>query len=274
MAKWIKALWEAVPLWEEIFQSRVLTNEQFLQWGIFVSLIFVVYCFLAHRMILDPKIQDVKAKEKQTKRLSWMISLLNSVVMTSFGLYYAVKTFPRFPQVRSFDTATGRQVFHHLTDSNILVAIWFSIANISDILFGLMCYAKYLDPLTAWVHHSIYIWIMIVSTTGNGGFTTCNPFAPSFSLMLLEELPTAILALGHVFPSLRSDWGFGSTFFLLRLCYHVYMAIYAFFSGVDTIVTVLFFLTTVMHSYWFYGWIVMMMKGSKKTKKITQEKSD
>jgi len=266
-------LWSTIPDWEKIFEGRVLSNEHLLVWSLCVSLFFWVYCRISYRLIVNKNVRGEKTKDEKIKRLSWMISLLNSVAMTSFGVYYAVKTFHKFPQLRSFDTSKGREVFQNVTDCNILVAIWFSIANVADLVFGLLCYAKYLDPLTAWVHHIIYIWIMIASTTGHGGFMTCEYFAATFSIMLLEELPTAILALGHVFPSLRSDWGFGSTFFVLRLCYHIYMASYAFLSGVETIVTVLFCLTTCMHAYWFYGWVTMMKKNERKRKRRPSQES-
>ena len=45
---------------------------------------------------------------------------------------------------------------------------------------------------------------MIISTTGNGFFMTAIPFASSFVFMLIEEFPTFLLALGSVYPSLRT----------------------------------------------------------------------
>ena len=47
-------------------------------------------------------------------------------------------------------------------------------------------------------------------------------------IVTLEELPTWLLAAGAMFPSLRTDLGFGASFFLLRICYHFYNMVNCF----------------------------------------------
>ena len=96
---------------------------------------------------------------------------------------------------------------------------------------------------------------MIASTTGNGFFIHSEVFCASFVYVAIEELPTFLLALGSVFPSCRTDFGFGITFFFLRLVYHTYMLIYSILSKTDYIVTILYILTLILHVFWFSTWV-------------------
>ena len=99
------------------------------------------------------------------------------------------------------------------------------------------------------------MWILITSMTGNGGFARFAPFASGFVYMFIEELPTFLLALGAVFPSFRTDIGFGVTFFWLRLVYHFYMLAYSVYLRTDAIIPFLYVLTLALHVYWYYNWM-------------------
>ena len=111
------------------------------------------------------------------------------------------------------------------------------------------------------------------SATGDGVFFQGNPFAKSFLTLYIEELPTFLLALGSVFPGLRTDMGFGITFFLFRVCYHGYMGCLSYKSNVDTPVVVLYALTFLLHCFWFYSWVSKYgsKSSSKQTKPIKSE---
>lgn len=123
--------------------------------------------------------------------------------------------------------------------------------------------------------------MMVASTTGNPFFGLLegkmNVFAPAFVFMLIEEIPTFILALGSAFSVFRSDLGFGISFFLLRICYHTYFLVYGLISGVDFVVTFLFILTLTMHLNWFYTWVIKYGNPSKtkdQKKKMDPKASD
>lgn len=154
----------------------------------------------------------------------------------------------------------------------VVTCIWFGLANIVDLLFGILYYRKYLGLLTAYFHHSVFIWMMYCGTTGNTGLGKTTVFAPAFEFMLIEEIPTFLLALGSVFPQFRTDLGFGITFFLLRICYHAYFLAYTYYSGTDGLVIFLFSLTMVMHLNWFYTWVTKY--GKAFLKKPSQQKQD
>ena len=189
------------------------------------------------------------------RKMGWIISLVNSFVLLSVGIVYLIVKVPTFDKFFAYGN-NGRAVFHSLDNVSVLVCIWFALANFFDLVFGLIFYRRYLDPLTAYVHHTVYIWILITGITGNGGFARFTPFAAGPVYMFIEELPTFLLALGAVFPSLRTDIGFGATFLLLRLLYHAYMMTYSIFLQVDPIIPAMYGLTMVLHVFWFYTWCI------------------
>ncbi len=186
------------------------------------------------------------------------------------GVVYLVVKRSEYVKVFSFQTP-DKYLFHGIDNVSALTCIWFALANVIDLAFGLVFYRKQLGLITAYFHHSVFIWMMVAATTGNGGFLTVTPFAPAFTAMLIEEFPTFLLALGSVFPSMRSDLGFGVSFFLLRIALHVCYLAYGVFSGIDKPVIGLYVLTLVMHLNWFYAWVTkygrQLLGGGKGTAK-------
>lgn len=131
-----------------------------------------------------------------------------------------------------------------------------------------------MDFLTSYIHHPVFLWISYFCITGDGLFVTCRPFAVTFAMMYLEEIPTFLLGLGTVFPSMRSDLAFGVTFFLFRLTYHIAMAAYGFYCGIDTPLFMLFVLTSILHLFWFSSWISKygkVLTGGKSSKKVADK---
>lgn len=190
----------------------------------------------------------------QKRRLGWVISLVNSFVLMVIGVMYLIVKVPTFQNFFWFGD-NGRVVFHALDNVSVLVSIWFALANFFDIVFGLLFYREHLDPLTAYVHHAVYIWILLTGMTGNGGFAHFTPFAAGPVYMFIEEVPTFMLALGAVFPAWRTDIGFGATFLLLRLVYHAYMLCYSVYLGVDAVIPTMYVLTMMLHVFWFHTWV-------------------
>lgn len=268
------------------FQSPVtLTKNDIQKAGTIFLAILLMVCITA------------KYTFKETKRLAWVVSLVNSFVMSVMGIIYLageikcnflhtlnyfiisiiVAKLPLHPNILRFGPE-GRDLFHSADNFGVLCCLWFGLANITDLAFGVMFYREQLQFLTAYFHHSVFIWMMYASTTGNPYFGLIDGkitiFATTFCFMIVEEIPTFILALGSVFPKFRSDIGFGFTFFILRICYHFYFFIYALYSGVDTLVLSLYLLTLTMHLNWFYSWVIKYGSGNKKAKKLDPKASD
>lgn len=212
--------------------------------------------FVFSLLILGVFVLGLIKFQGERRKLSWVISLLGSSSMTLLGTYYILNLLPRYEGIFTYGENIGIDVFHAVDNYAAYACIWFALINLYDLTLGLIFYRKYLDPLTAMVHHPVFIWIMYSSTTGKVFHLEGLPYARTFMLMTVEELPTFLLALGSVFPQFRTDIGFGLTFFLLRLAYHVYFFSLAFTKGASVTVKVLLALTLTLHAFWFKNWIV------------------
>ena len=239
----------------ENFRELTLSQSDFtIVSGVYAVILLLVCCY--GKITFD----------SEPKKMAWVVSLFNSFVGTVAGTVYLYNRAPQFEGF--FFYQANRAIFHGVDNAAALLCLWFAMANATDLVFGLIFYRKYLDPLTAYVHHTVYIWMMVTCTTGNGGFLTVEVFAPAFTYMLIEELPTFLLACGYIYPSLRTDIGFGVTFFFLRICFHAYMLSFSLVTGTDALIPVLYSLTMALHVNWFYSWVTKygskFFKGSKK----------
>lgn len=190
---------------------------------------------------------------KEKKRLAWCISLLNSSVTTLICIAYAlVKT---LASRGLFNAHPTLEMIHGNDDVSTVTCLMFLCVNLLDLLLGLVFYRSCLGIMTTYVHHTLYMWLMVFLLTGNGGFTsTPTPFSMAFIWCLVEEFPTFLLALGSVFPSYRADLLFGVSFFLLRLVYHCYLFLLMVRLQTYSPILFLYGLTFVMHLEWFRAW--------------------
>lgn len=187
----------------------------------------------------------------ERKKVAWVISLVNSGTMCLIGFtYFFVRKY-----LKDFSMVWNADDFLGIDNVSVICCTIFGVANISDILIGIIFYRDQLGLLTAWVHHTLYIWLMVYCTTGNGLFTTHAPFAQGFMWNVIEELPTFLLALGSIESKYRTDLGFGLSFFILRIVYHTLLTVYAITSTAYGIsVICIYFLTLAMHVNWFSTW--------------------
>ena len=232
----------------ENFKAGVtLSQDQFLRavYGMIGVLLFVAFLAVS-----------LKMKER---KMAWMVSLVNSFIMTLAGVFYLAMKLPDLVNpISQGNFRVGHTIFHEpVSNFTAIMCLWFLVANVFDLMFGLLFYRNQLGFLTAYVHHSIFIWTMVCATTGNGGFLTTKPFPSAFAYVVIEELPTFLLALGSVVPACRTDMGFGLTFFTFRICYHFFFFTLACYNSetVGMPVRVLYSLTLLMHINWFYAWV-------------------
>lgn len=229
------------------FEMFTLSDTDIRQAIIVFVILLSVIGIVSKRSIAEPK------------KLAWAVSLCNSFIMMNLGSIYLAVRAPKIRGLFSYGYEYNNlaEVFHdNPSNFTTLTCLWFALANIFDLLFGFIHYRKYIDPLTGFVHHAVFIWLCFACTTGNGVFFTIRkPFASSFLLCLIEEVPTFLLALGTLFPFFRTNNGFGLSFFLLRIVYHTYFMTYAFYLKADAPVLVLFILTSILHVNWFQLWL-------------------
>ena len=74
-----------------------------------------------------------------------------------------------------------------------------------------------------------------------------------------------MLAAGAMFPSMRTDWGFGLSFFVLRICFHLFITMMCFMNDPSpawysvTTPKMIFLFSMGMHSMWFKSWVTKYM---------------
>jgi len=203
-----------------------------------------------------------KLSISNTKTLAWVISLINSVCMSIVGIiftYFVICTYPEFFLFGN----DGLKIWCHKSNLTMLTCIWFAAVNIFDLVFGLIFYRKYLSFTTTYLHHSVFTWACFAFATGNAIVFKSRPTPGAFALAMLEEIPTAVLAIGSTFPSLRTDIGFGLSFFLFRLVFHGYIWINSFYLGVGYLQNFITTMSMLLHITWFYSWFSKYLKRGK-----------
>lgn len=240
------------------FQVYTLDESDYYYYGTIFS-IFLTFVSLFGYFYYGPN----------TRSFGWLITLINSFVMSVIAIVYFSLRLYQYPSLFLLDKNIPLALFQSRDNISGICSVWFGLCNFFDLLVGTFFYRKYVDPLSGYVHHSVFIWLMFLSNSKNGFFLQSNDyFSAVLVLGCLIEIPTFLLALGSVFPKLRTDIGFGITFFIFRLCYHGYMGYYCYVLGGETILVTVFALTTLLHTFWFSSWIKNFEKYRYKKNKI------
>ena len=179
------------------FNVYDLSNDFVIKLSIIFNVIILAF-FFTTKMYITTK-----------KKLAWSISLLNSIVMSIGGILYmhakivsvglpkvTINLFSQLPIVQF--TPDGNALFHSIDNVSVVLCVWFACANINDIVLGIIFYRGQLGFLTAYVHHTLYLWIMLACTTKNGLFISTNYFASAFALMLTVSRSPAALSVSIV----------------------------------------------------------------------------
>ena len=189
------------------------------------------------------------------KKLAFCISTVNAFLMFILSILYMIVKSKLGHNILDYqggqlDWWSGRDNF------STSVLIIFGMSNVMDLLIGWVFYSDHLYFLTTWIHHIVYIWLMVLLVTGEGYITSLPyPYTPAFVCALLEEFPTMILGLGTVFPQLRQDMIFGITFGLTRILFHMYLLAYMYqFDNVPMTIILCYVNPLLMHTHWFYNW--------------------
>ncbi|KAF8598973.1 hypothetical protein BDV93DRAFT_547167 [Ceratobasidium sp. AG-I] len=156
-----------------------------------------VPCFVAFYYLVAPRYTTLKQR-------AWVLTTLSSLLTSVAAL----------PYFYDFISSGGRvQALRASSAWSDTVVRVFQGYLVSDLLLGALCYPKYVNISTGWVHHTLY-FILIHYITSMG-------WSNIFCLGLIMEVPTLILALGSLHPRLRSDNLFASTFFAFRIVFHI-----------------------------------------------------
>jgi hypothetical protein len=105
-----------------------------------------------------------------------------------------------------------------------------------DLLIGWFEYPEHISVGTGWVHHTAYCiiipWILEYRITG------------SMAVAIANEVPTAMLALGTLDKSMRTDLPFGIVYFLTRIL-------------LDAFAGYVHYTTSEIRPLWVFSWAIM-----------------
>ncbi|KAG0338419.1 hypothetical protein BG000_004004 [Podila horticola] len=107
---------------------------------------------------------------------------------------------------RLFFDATFSPVRDALTEWAVLVLASYLVM---DLTLGRRYYRERISFVGGYVHHSMYLYICCVALY--------TDYTVGMVLFFFDEIPTAVLGTGFVFPQLRHDTLFGLVYFVTRM---------------------------------------------------------
>jgi hypothetical protein len=185
-------------------------------------------------------------KKTLRRRQSWILTLLASVCLSVASVPYVLSLIYHY----QLDLSLHPIVKWPSVD--VAIHSFFCAYLLMDLLVGYWHYREQLQLLSGWIHHLVYM-ALVISLVHH---EITAPF-PYFAIM---ELPTVVLAIGHVWRDWRSDKLFGLAFFVTRLVYHsalIYQFCFRFPLRGWWVVVVLAF---VLHCHWFSCWVRRMRR--------------
>ncbi|KAF9138884.1 hypothetical protein BGX30_008617 [Mortierella sp. GBA39] len=135
-----------------------------------------------------------------------------------------------------------------------------------DLVIGWMHYPEHIDPASGYIHHLFYTWL--IWQLGRHG---------QFSMFLIAggvlEVSTIFLASGYMYPHLREDFWFPSSFFLVRIVF-VSLMLHETTFNFDTPKggCFIYFLALLMHIFWFNKYIQGLRRRTRKAQESQEKK--
>jgi hypothetical protein len=173
------------------------------------------------------------------KQTAYVISLFSSMSMSILALWsnYYLYTIGYDMYRYRFQANTINEIVSLISSSIFMSAM------VMDTVIGTFYYPEAMRTLSGYVHHIFFIFANVLVYYYNG-YTLMN-------LFLIDELPTMILAIGSVFPHLRSDFLFGVAMLSVRILYHGYLSLLnlTYLPAVAVTLPSLF-----AYIYWFKNW--------------------
>ncbi|KAF9121288.1 hypothetical protein BGW39_010650 [Mortierella sp. 14UC] len=136
----------------------------------------------------------------------------------------------------------------------------------ADLVIGWIHYREHIDPASGYIHHLSYSWL--IWQLGRHGqlslFLICGG---------LLEVSTIFLASGYIFPRLREDFWFPSTFIFVRILF-VGLMLHETGFNIPTApgAVGVYFLAFLMHVFWINKYFQGLMKRTRKAKEVLEKK--
>lgn len=171
------------------------------------------------------------------------------------GIFYAVNKKDHYTEqqkgnILGFKTAVTMTLIalymHFGTKShqlNVLTVSYFTAYLLADFVIGYNDYHSLMCGLSGYVHHIGYTLLnFVVCWTGNLEY---------FFTFFVEEFTSVLRNVGYIDSTLRTDYLFGFSFFILRILLHLFL-IWKYRH--NTLVFRGGLVIWGLHIYWFYTW--------------------
>ncbi|KAG9071074.1 hypothetical protein KI688_008617 [Linnemannia hyalina] len=205
-----------------------------------------------------PQVANATKNRQNRRALSWVLSLFSSIVLftgtftlsseiewnlpgqhlDSSAPFFLLASVRRFP--RESGLATG-------------YCAYFVSYLVCDLVLGCVYYRDFVDPLSGWAHHLFYLGVMS-RATAQGNISTL------FAMGTPIEVSTIFLATGHIFPTLRSDVVFATSFFLARIIYPIALLPELFLNVESRLCWKVGTMALLVHVYWFHKFVQQQLR--------------
>jgi hypothetical protein len=151
---------------------------------------------------------DADCEKEHEKARSWILGALAALPLSISGIYNMKIA------IEGGNEAVVRLSEMDFAYSRELI-IFYTVEMALDLGFGAMDYPGQMSPLTAYLHHTMYL---LIATWLVENKITCG-----IGVVFNNEIPTLILALGTLHKGWRNDEAFGITFFIFRIVYDIWI---------------------------------------------------
>lgn len=234
-------------LWGATYPFRSATFWQLYWIDFLCSVAYFVSCYTLIKYLL---------KFNSTKREAWVLSLLSSCVVFPLSIPIAILLLQSW-----FEKGGNTAALFFMSSSRFaeFLCIFFYCFLFLDVLIGVIFYRDQFNILTGWLHHFIYACL-----TANA---LCWKYTNGIMSAFLEELPTIILASGHIFPAARANIVFGITFFCTRVVYHVLLIVFGLsYVRIYSFCWIFGIIALALHVWWLIRWFMRIKYYEEKAK--------
>lgn len=188
-------------MWQEaaqkVAESDAFSYRSLLLMGGMTASLAVAFC------LISPFYQG-ESKECRRQR-SWIITTISALCMTVLSLPFVYELI-----AGGFDwTYVNKRIDSLATPTCMLFAGYL----VADLLVGSFAYRDQIQTSSGWVHHFLYFLCCL--------FWAHKRWSAGFAVAAVMELPTFVMGIGALVPSLRTHWGFTISFLMTRIAFHV-----------------------------------------------------
>ncbi|KAF9386742.1 hypothetical protein CPB97_003383 [Podila verticillata] len=200
-----------------------------------------------------------RQSRKDRRGLSWVLTLFSSIVLFTgtFTLSTNMEWRGGGPSIDGQHDGKflllSLRNFPQESDVAVAYSAYFVSYLICDLVLGMIHYRAHLDPLSGWFHHLGYLGVVSNATLQRNVSTL-------FALGTPIEVSTIFLATGHIFPNLRSDVLFATSFFLARIVYPIVMLPELYLNVEARLCWKVAVMALLVHIHWFHKFVQQQIR--------------